>query len=88
MFLRHSRTNNNNKETKNKAKQKTKQNKKNKIWSAWGTYSLPLLTGSLLQGVVVLFKVPSTGKIDLFVNYSHLIVLFTKENKTEKKKIS
>ena len=40
------------------------------IWGVWSTPLLPLLPGQLSPNVVALVKVPSTGRIDLFKNYS------------------
>ena len=43
------------------------------LWRMQSTLSLPLLLGPIWPRVVILVKVPSTGQIDLFENYSYLI---------------
>ena len=41
------------------------------LWEVWSTSSLPLLSGPLWPGVVVLVGVQSMGQIDSFENDSY-----------------
>ena len=55
-------------------------------WGVWSTSSLPLLSGSLWSEVLVPFRIPSKGQIDLFINHSHLIGLCPHHQKQYLKK--